>query len=876
MNKKEQTINPPLLAQRFLRWYCHPDLFQEIEGDLYELYLRRRKKMSAQKANTLYWFNVITFCQPWAWRKPKHFQSYLISRDMFKNYLISSFRSFLKQKSYFIANLLGISVAVYCLLLTVVYYQKEIRVDSFHTNVQQLYRLNKKVQSEGQASESAESGGSVAAYLQDNLPEVQAVTRVAPWWEPAILSWEDNDLKVDNWVFADANFLEMFSFKVLEGNPMQALKTPGQIVLTQSVAEGLFGEENPIGKSIKGLHEFDYVVSAVVTDPSNTHLQFQCLVAWETTVPGRGYYPYNFMNNWLGQTVYTYVKLHPEANPELLKPKFTAMLEENLPERADEYFHYLQPLSEIYLHSSHIPYQRGLLLGNSLFLNTFGLVSIFILLIAVINYINVNTANVLPRAKEVGLRKIFGAYKIQLIIQFIVEALFLSMLSFAIAYLLLFYTTPYTANFFNVPIEMSQFLQLETLFIAFGIWLIIGLMAGLYPAWLLSKYKPIEAIKNLKSKGKSSQRRYALVTFQIFISTLMVVGTWIVFTQTNFMRNKQLGYDAEQVMILNINNGIDSQWESFRDKLAAHNGVQNISVCQATIGAGGWFGTTVKTEGSEQDMDVRIFRVDNEFEKTYGLTLKEGRFFKKQMASDSNAVVVNEAFLKETGWTLDDIRNGKTLGGDEYEKVNIIGVVKDFHFEPIHQKIVPVVMALNTNRRTNVSIRVKTTQLSEFLDYAEVVWKNFPTRYPFEFTFSNEAFEESFGKEERLSDTLGIFAFISLIISGIGLFGLTSFTINQRTKEIGIRKVLGASTRQVILLISKRYFILGVMAVVLALPLIGWAAQEWLQQFPYRIEGYIWMMVFTAIATVLLILLAVSFQSLKAALANPIKSLKDE
>jgi len=793
---------------------------------------------------------------------------------MFRNYFKIMTRHLLKNKGYLGINILGLTVAIACFILSISYAVREFSFDNFHSKGHRIYRLDKKnvSQTTGEENLNAETSGMMGITMVREFPEVASCVRLQPWWDPVLISYNDKSFNAQPWVFADSSFFSVFDFKLLRGDPQRVLANPLSIVLTDSFAKKLFGNSDPVGQSVTGMNELQYTVTGIAADPpANSHIQFDVLVSWSTTVPGVGPLEYSFMNNWLGQTIYTYLLLEDHADASQLQSKFEDFMKRNFPERASSYFLFLKPFGKVYLYSYNYLFQR-FLHGSIQQLSIFLVISLIVLLIACFNYVNINTAKATLRASEVSVRKIMGANKFQLITQFLGESYVITLISLALAVFLVDLFLPFFNEITGSSMISADLLNPYVLLSILGLFLIVGLMAGLYPAFLLAALNPSRMLKsNSGSQSVGSRPRQVLTTLQFAVSIGLIALSVIIIKQYKFLRNHDLGFQKDRVLVISTDNGVGEKADAFKNELLKNPDILSVSICQAAMGTGN-FGSTVIPEGMTEEMSTQIFRVDKDFIDTYRMELKEGRWFNSELDTGFS-IVVNETFVKMAGWknplqmTID---NG---GGP---RIPVIGVIGDFHYRPLNEvKIDPVLMYLD-NRRSNASVRISGNNIQLTLEYMEDVFKRFEKRHPFEYYFVDQWFDQQYKAQSRFLQIISLFTSISIILACLGLYGLTSFTISQRIKEIGIRKVLGASVSHILILVNRKFFTLFLIAMLMAIPIAYWAGNSWLMDFPYRIKVNPLIFVVAAIMAMLISALAVSIQSFRAAITNPSKILKQE
>lgn len=787
------------------------------------------------------------------------------------------FRSITRQKLDFFLTSSSLILGLTAILLAFVFLNDEKDYDTFHSKSERIFRVNKSVKSlNGDSNKNAETPGLMAPTIDADFPEVEAATHLSPWFNDVLVSYEDQHTYVQNWMFADSNFFEIFDFKMLQGNqPEKILASPGQIIITPKLAQTLFGSKNPIGKTVKGQNNKNFTVAGIVEAPSRkSHIQFDALVSWTSTESQSNLLDFSFMNNWLGQTVYTYLLLRQPEQMAAVNEKLPAFTAQYMENRKNEYDFYLQPLGEIYLQSTDLMYLRGGKYGSASFLRIFSLIALMILLIACFNYINITTVKSLHRAKEVGVKKVLGAEKNQLIKQFMLETITMTGLAALIAVGLSQLLLPQLNVWFVKDIPKSAILSAETLYFLGIIVLVTSLMAGFFPSWLLTKFKPITVLRShLKLSPHGELPRQILTTIQLAISVGLIAGTLVLHQQFNYILNKDLGFDKEQVLVMDMPEDVAGHVEAFRNSLEAMQGVQSVSICQAAVGDG-TFGSTVIPEGfNEQEISIQMFRVDSHYIKTYGLELAEGRFLNRASDIDPGSMVVNEAFVKQTGWT-NPLEKTVHFPGSE-AKYPIVGVLKDFNFSSLHEKVSPLLMYLD-GRTSHISVRVQPEQLATLLPQINTLWTKFESRYPFDYYFVDAFFAEKYASEQQMLRVITLFAVIAIFIACLGLYGLASFAIARRTKEIGIRKVLGASVSSLASLLSVNFIKMVGIALLISTPLVFYFTTEWLQNFAFRIDLSWSVFVMAGLAVLVIVLLTVGLQSIKAALVNPVESLMSE
>lgn len=775
-------------------------------------------------------------------------------------------------------NVLGLTIAILVSILVGAYVLDELQYDDFHSKKGNIYRLYKRNvnPTTGNETYTTETSGMMGPTIAQDYPEVVNFTRVLPWFDKTVITKDETNVYIKHAVLADSSFFQLFDFKLIHGNPNTALVRPSSIILSESLAKSLFGDQDPVGEMVVGLKDLEYEVTGVVEDaPKHSHIQYDALISWTTTVPGVGPLEYDWLNNWLGQTAFTYLLISPNVNLSSLEKKMQEMMASYFPERANSYFLKFQPFDDVYLGSENLMTYSYVKQGSRLNLEIYVFTSLFILVIACVNYININTAKATKRSSEIGMRKVLGANKSQLVIQFLGESFILTLTSALFAILLADLSFPLFEQIIGTSISTSNLLRPELLLGIIIMVVFITISAGLYPAFVLSKFRPSEVLMSSgKSKISGHMPRQILSTIQFGIAITMIIGTIFVYKQIAFLKNKDLGFDKEHLLILNINNSIRDHAETFRTELLKNPDILMASTCQATLGSG-TYGTTVIPQGMNEEMSTNVFRVDEDFIPTLGLQMVEGRAFDGQIASDSLGIIVNETFVKQAQWL--DPMNMTIKFSDDSEAYPIIGVVKDFHFEGLNESLIhPIIMFLHPTNRNNVTLRITGNNIPETLSFIEKEWSKYESRFPFLYRFADSWFDGLYKKETQLMDAVAILSTISILLACMGLYGLTAFTIEQRAKEIGIRKVLGATVKNIAFMLNRKFVSLLFIAFIISAPIAYYFIKEWLANFPYVIDITLAPFAIALLSTLVITLAAVSIQTLKAAFVNPVQTLKSE
>jgi putative ABC transport system permease protein len=779
---------------------------------------------------------------------------------MLKNYFKTAWRNLKKNKVYSFINIFGLAVGLACTLLIGLWVKDEISFNRFHANEPGLYRVMANLH-----WGSISTTGTVPVLLEDALKkEIPEVKYAATLNDDNILLSVGNHAYKEKGYYASPDFLSMFSFPLIEGSPSGQLTSSSEIVISQRLAEKYFPGENAIGKTIKVNNADLYKVSGVVANaPSNSSLQFDWLI------PFKNYEAKNkWMDTWGNFVVNMYVMLAPQASAEKLNIKLQHFLKSKSNQTADELF--LQPLSKMYLYDH---FKDGRQDGGRIeYVKLFSIIALFVLLIACINFMNLTTARSAKRAREVGIRKVIGSQRSALILQFLGEALMLTLFAVLLALGLVKLLLPAFNEItgktislhFNDPAFMGGLAAVT---------LITGIVAGSYPAIFLSSLKPVAIFKSVivRSRGTDLLRK-GLVVFQFTLSIMLIVGTLVVFNQMQYIKNKNLGFDKGNLILL----GMDGDLYKNREAL-----IEDLSQLPGVLGATTAMDNPINIDGKSADLSwpekkpgqvisVSASMVGYDYIKTMNIHLVAGRDFSKTMA-DSNHYLINESAAKLMN-LKDPIgkRVGFWMGEGE-----IIGVMKDFHLQSLHSAITPLILALQPGNASIMMIRTDKGKTKEVIGKLEQLYKKYKPAYPFDYHFMNEMYEQQYKSETIISKLVNSFAAMAILISCLGLFGLSAYSAEQRTREIGIRKVFGATLSDITGLFSREFLKLVLLATAMALPVAWFGMDQWLQNYAYRAPISWWIFALTAVAAVIIALVTVSFQAIKAALANPVKSLKE-
>lgn len=799
---------------------------------------------------------------------------------MFRTFLRSIWRTISRHKAHSFINIFGLALGLTCCILILLFVQTEVSFDRFHHNADRLYRLIKLVtpQTGGTEIHSISSGQMGPAMVRD-FPEVEQCTRLLPWFDDILMTHDETTLKIPDVVFADSTFFSTFDFKLVYGDPRTALTRPLSIVLSEQTARKFFGDRIPIGESIVGFRDEVYTITGIIADaPANSHLRYNALISWSSTVAGVGPLEMPWLNNWLTQVAYTYVLLRPGTDAAALQQKLPDFMLRHFAEKANQYKLLLQPLTGIYLKSGHMLFTRGLRLGNIDYVYVFSAIAVLILLIACINFMNLATARATRRAKEVGVRKVLGADRRRLAYQFLGESAVFSLLAMILAALAVEVLLPAFNSFTGKELQFDPTSNLTLLGGIFFLTIFVGFIAGMYPALVLSRFQPVRALKGVWTGAPQAVLpRKILVTAQFAIAVALIAGTFVIYQQMVFTQKKNLGFKKEQIVVLPIGDTeIAVKFAAFKNELLQYPHIVSATGCNSVPGQGMMsFGLHPEGKPETEDWTAASIRIDDfDLLKTYGMSMADGRYFSPHFATDTtNGIVINESLARSLGWKQPI---GKTMDvPGEVEHGRVIGVIKDFHMKSFHYPIEPLFLYY-APRHGNLSVRITTEDVPATIEFIRDAWRRFDSRYPFEYFFLDEQFDQLYASDQRLMETFTLFSILAIVVSGLGLLGLTSYATEQRVKEIGIRKVLGATVPGIVVLISRDFVKLVLIASVVAGPVAWLAMNRWLEDFAYRTEIGWWVFALAGCVALVIALLTIGAQAIRAARANPVKALRYE
>jgi len=870
---KEHKAIPPALAQKLLVAFLRDDLAEEVLGDLDEKFYSGLKTRSVWKAKLGYWYQVINYLRPFAIRKSKSMNSNLYA--MYKSYFKIGWRNLIKNKGYSFINIGGLAIGLACCILIGLYTWDEYNYDRFHSQFNNIYRVVDQQIQGGSTYNVAVTPGPLADALKNDFPEVLQTCRLGKKWN-GILQVDSLYFEPKDILATDNSFFSLFNFKLTQGNSKKALLGPDEVVISETLAAQIFGPDwqysnKVLGQQIQFNKDRTLTLVGIVQDPPlNSHLQFDVLLSLRfDELDERSY-------NWFSNNYHTYILVNPEADAKALNVKLYKHLTKFLPDTNITLS--LQALSDIYLYSKFDFQTDWSKTSDVVYIQIFLAVGLIVLLIAIFNFINLSTARALSRAKEVGVRKVIGAIHKQLIAQFLSESLLITFLSVGLALIILQFFLPLlndiSGKSLYVPFNDPYF---DLTIIGFTV--ITGVMAGTYPAFYLSNFKPVKVLKGFFAIHSGQLFRRTLVVGQFMFSVILIIGTIVIYKQLEFLQNKNLGFDKSQLLYVNVKNAeLRAKALLLKSDLQEQTSIAGVATTSTNlvdvINSTG----QVKWEGqdAEDQFLMTQINIDPDFLSTTGMELVAGRNFNPSIPSDTaSAYIINETAAKRMGWTPQEAL-GKTFTLWSYPGT-IIGVVKDFHFRPMTTTIEPFLFHYWPRESCRgLFVKLKANHVHEAIAAIEKLYKKYDQRTAPSYQFVNDVLEHQYRTEQNTGRIVLHFSILAILISALGLFGLATYAAEQRTREIGVRKVLGASVISIVNLLSRDFLKLVCLAILVASPIAWWSMNQWLQDFAYRINIEWWIFLLSGLFAVAIALLTVSFQSIKAALTNPVKSLRSE
>jgi putative ABC transport system permease protein len=797
---------------------------------------------------------------------------------MFKNYFKTAWRHLWKNKTSSAINIIGLTVGLTCCLLIALYIQHELSYDNFEKNGKRIARVIMEYQFSGSSASTKGNFTSVrvAPVLKQNFPEVESSIKMTRY--ERVIRYKEKMVNEKRFMYADSTFFDIFSLPLLKGNSHSALAGPHKVIVTESSAKKYFGDEDPIGKTLQVSSDTDlYLVTGIIKDcPSNSQIKFDFLASFSSLG-----IPKDAESTYWDANYVTYFLLKNEASITGLQAKLPTFMKKEMAGQGATINMFLEPFNKIHLYSPYDAFDPN---NSIVYIYILAAVALLILIIVGSTYINLSTARSLERAREVGVRKVIGAGKYQLFWQFIGESSLLCLFSVIFSLVISILVMPAFNQLTGKQLQVTSLLSLPFLLFSFFVAIGISLLAGSYPAFILVKFQPVKVLKGaFKNTGSGQWLRRSLIVFQFVISVFLIISTLSIQKQLYFIQHKKLGYDREHVLVMPMNEKMLANMDVIKQEFKSNPDVISVSRCfRSPVEGGGGYNMRSATMPEDQQMNVTANPIDEDFVKTMGLQIIAGSDLTRQDIADASHsdwdkdvyhFILNEFAARQLGWSPQEAINKKMYMGSRAGFVR--GVVKDFHFETLHNPIKPFILFTEFRGR-ELLVKLSGNHLQQTISFLESKWKNLVPDRPFEYRFLDDDYNKLYNAEMRLGKIMDLFSGIAILLACLGLFGLSSYAAQQRIKEIGIRKVLGASARTITIALSKDFVGLAIVAIVIALPIAWWATNKWLQDFSYRTDINWSIYVAAGLVTILLSIITVAFQAIKAARANPVKSLRTE
>ena len=880
MNNNNSKKRPNIIGRWIIDTFIPDHIGSSGTGDYEELYQKIADEKSRVKASLWFWGQILKSIPLFI------FESIIWSFAMLKNYFKITLRNLFKYKGYSIINITGFAIGIACCFLILLFVQDELSYDRYHKNADRIYRVCIQGRIANRDLVEIILGAPAAETLVNEYPEVENAVRIyQPSNKELLVKYENKQFTETRFLFTDESIFDVFTFQLIEGNPETVLEKPNSVLITESTAKKYFGKENAVGKTITVDNSTDFLITGIVEEvPSNSHFHFDFLASFNTLNISRS-------PSWLSFYTYTYILLKEGINPADLETKFPELIRKHIGPQISMAFNvtfdqfleagnrcglFLQPITDIHLHSH---YDDEFEPNSDIkYVFLFSVIAVFILLIACVNFMNLSTAKSGTRVKEIGVRKVLGSARKQLILQFLAESVFLTFISVMIALLLVKIFLPAFNNLAGKQIEIYYMKNLLFIPVLFFVIILVSILAGSYPAFFLSSFNPVSVVQkklNAGLKGRSFFRS-VLVVFQFSISIILLISTYIVYNQIVFMQNKELGFEKEQVFVISRASGISQRIEEFKQEIAKHPDVMSSTASGTLPGKliTRW-GFQIPGESADNIFTISRISADTDYAKTLNLEIAEGRFFSKEFSADNLSVLINESAVAVLGFK-EPIGRQITRPGQQ-EPFTIIGILKDFHFESLHKEIQPLVLlnlSVPGGRRADyISIRIKPGNPEDLISFVKNKWQEFLPGQPFDYFFLDSHFDSLYKAEQRTQEIFFIFAVFAIFISCLGLFGLASYTAERRTKEIGIRKVMGASVPNILVLLTRDFSRWILIANIIAWPAAWYVMNSWIQNFAYRTPISWNIFLISGIFAFIIAILTVSYQVIKSATANPARSI---
>ena len=860
-------MKPPRLADKLILWLCHGSLADEILGDLYEEYQKNISQNGKIRAKVQYWFAALRFINTRTLKR----KNYLNNNAMLKNYIIIAFRNIVRQKVYSVINIGGLAIGIACSVLLGLYILNELSYDQFHENAPQILKASMEYEIDGDIAEVSSTPTALLPSMQDKFPEVKNGVRLfyPSMFKPLVVSYGSKAFQEKGFCYADSTFFKIFSFTLTEGNKSTVLDNPYNIVLTKSSKEKYFGDEPAMNKTLI-VEGKPYKITGIMDDaPANSSIQFDFIASFSSF--------WNKEPIWYSANYFTYIEMHQLYDTDVLSSKIQTELRNagmSDPENGQYFGIAFTPLLDIHLYSD--VDEGG---GDIKNLYVFGSIALLILLIAIINYTNLTIARSFYRAKEVGLRKTLGAYRNSVFSQIIGESFVTVFIAMLLSMLLLYFMLPLFTAVSGSHLEMSFLLRPEVFWSLIAMFFLISILAGAYPAMKMAGFNPVDILKGkYQGSGQGAFLRKSLIVVQFFISLSLIIATVVIYKQLSFINNKTLGYSKDNVLVIPVSKGIMAKSAEFKNLVLKDDNINAVAIVGETPPniQGGY---TIELAG-DNSVSVVAVAVDESFIETAQMTLVAGRSInvadiKRTREAKEYSFIINESAAKMLGWQASEaIGQAIKLNG---RKGQVQGVVKDFHFRALYEEVSPLVLFTEQTWAYNyLMVNINGQNVPAAIDAVEAGWQTIDEATPFSFNFLDQEFSNLHVSTNKSGKLISAFSVLAILIASLGLFGIVSFSMVQRAKEIGVRKVLGASVANVLILANKEFLLLIILSFILAIPSTYWLMGEWLSNFAYHVNIGVLPMVLGLFTTLLIATFTISFESLKAALMNPVETLRNE
>ena len=867
-------VKPPRLIDWLIGRLCSDHYLEEVLGDLDELFQRNVETIGAWKAGWLYFFDAFFMIRPYLLKT----QYKTNNTMMFQHYFRTFYRNLLREKTYATFNLIGLTSGIAIFFLSVLYVNHELGFDQFHKKADNIYRVQQKFNDGGQ---TANTSLPIGPALKADYPQVLNMARFNRIWQTRVIA--DNDRYVEQDILmAEPEIFEMLDFEFLRGSP-SALSGPKDILITDQIAEKYYGDENPIGKTLEfpsfpdDFNNFK-IAGVIKSYPTNSHLQFSMI----GHIDARSYFLEQWQNVWASPVAYTFVEIEDkEFAQHIIDTRLSEFVERHFTRDVGEGAYLpVIPLKDIHLHSE--AYYEFRSNNSEKYVYMVASIGTLILLLAAINFINLSTARSVTRAKEVGVRKVLGAQKSWLIKQFLVESLMVTFIAVVLAVGLAEAVLPFANDVLEVNISTDYLGYPSPILILAIIWVSVGTLAGIYPAFVLSSFKPVRVLKGSVENVRSKlPLRKILIVTQLSIVTILIVSIITIDAQLNYMLDKDVGFDKDNMVFFRMPDSLVdnlNRQEALKFDLTSNPNIKSVSSSWGMPGGNNASYAYRNFRYEDMPEGTRIggglMMGDHNFVDNMGIRLKDGRMFSKALVTDTASCIINEATAKAFGWTENAI--GKELEVVGFNEYKVIGVVKDFNFEDLRSEVHPMVIALDPDDRYfRLAVRIQ-GDIAEAIPFIEKTLEKYADGWPQEINRLDNSVLMQYQSETQLSKMVRFLTFLAIVIAILGILGLSSYMVSKRIKEVGIRKVLGASVTKILVLLSKDYVILGVIASLIGIPIAWMAVNEWLGEFAYRISFNVLYVILAIILLMVITLATISVHTLKAATANPVKSLRYE